>query len=79
MATLDVNVTPMVAGVVLNFCGYDGYPAGGFEESLLNTFNRADSQNFERLYQAFPTYGEAMQAVKSADGVRQLQERMLAE
>ena len=58
-----LTITPAIARSVLGFYNLPGgWKLGGFEESLLIAFNRADSQNFERLAQGFPLHALALRA-----------------
>lgn len=43
---------------ILGHYGYGGYPPGGFMESLLNTWGKADMMNQSRLADGFPELGE---------------------
>ncbi len=58
-----ITISPSVARNVLGFYSLPGgWALGGFDEALLTAFNRADSQNFERLAQSFPEYALALRA-----------------
>lgn len=59
----EAGITPVIANQVLYYFGEGGYPAGSFTHRLYDTFGHADTQNFERLRQAFPAEAAAMHLV----------------
>ncbi len=44
--------------------GNKGFEPGGFAESLINAFIRADGHNLKRLTAVYPAYGKALARVK---------------
>lgn len=50
---------------VLHHCGHPGgYEAGTFTTNLINTFERADAQNWALLASVFPVYAQALQIMR---------------
>lgn len=62
MSTTALNISRPVALNVLGFLTYgkNGTYPGGFDETLLNAFVKADSRNRERLAIGFPEHDWAL-------------------
>lgn len=50
---------------ILGYYGYGGYPPGGFLESLLTTWGKADMMNKSRLAVGFPELDEMLEQFNS--------------
>lgn len=55
------TISQHTAAIVLGYRTYGklGMYPGGFEETILNAFHKADSRNYERLILGFPEYDTA--------------------